>query len=81
MRLEKHKQQGEEGKKERKKEKKVVIEIQGQSESVTVEGNNQNPPQEVGLHCDEQANGGINLYLSPLTFLSREDKRGKKLIR
>lgn len=52
-----------------------------EAESVTVEGNNQNPLQDVGPYCDEQANGGINLYLSSLTFISREDKRGKKLIR
>lgn len=35
----------------------------------------------LGPQRDEQPNGGINLYLSPLAFISREDKRGKELIR
>lgn len=34
-----------------------------------------------GPRRDEQPNGGINLYLSPLAFISGEDKRGKELIR
>lgn len=40
------------------------------------EGNNQNPRQVVGPYRNEQANGGINLYLSSYTFISGRRQTG-----
>lgn len=50
-----------------------------ESSTETVEGNNLNPRQDVGPHCNEQANGDTNLYLSPPTFISGRGQMGKEI--
>lgn len=41
-----------------------------------IKRNNQNPQQGVRPYCNVQANGRINLYLSPLTFILGERQTG-----
>ena len=53
-----------------KTEKKIVRENGCKAMSKKQEGNDPNPRQDVEPYRNKQANGGINLYLSPCTFIS-----------
>lgn len=86
IRLEQHKQQGKQGKGKREDREATekgekVIELGAWTTSDTQQGNNQNPQQDVGPHCNEETNGCLSLYLSPLTFITGGRQTGKELIR